>query len=284
MLCYVIKFHFYADETQLYISFSSSDSEQNLGQLSSVLDQVYSWFCANRLCVNPSKTEYLLIGTPQQRRKITNSSGYFQNLALTPSPTARNLGVIFDENLDFKNHISSICRSSFFQIRQLRQIRSSLDRSSAIILGNSLVHSKLDYCNSLLYGLPSSSIIRLQHVQNSLARVVCNSSRFQAHSTSLLNNLHWLPVTQRITYKIALLTFKTLRFVKPSYLSELLLHYQPLRKLRSSDANLLVVPKILTSIGRRSFHSQLPLSGTLCLPIFAPAPLFPLSVAGLKHI
>src|ERR1700759_1970420 len=165
MLCYVIKFHFYADETQLYISFSSSDSEQNLGQLSSVLDQVYSWFCANRLCVNPSKTGYLLIGTPQQRRKITNSSVYFQNLALTPSPTARNLGVIFDENLDFKNHIFSICRSSFFQIRQLRQIRSSLDSNSAIILANSLVHSKLDYCNSLLYGLPTSSIIRLQHVQ-----------------------------------------------------------------------------------------------------------------------
>ncbi len=88
-----IKFHFYADDTQLYISFSSSDSEQNLGQLSSVLDQVYSWFCANRLSVNPSKTEYLLIGTPQQRRKITTSV-YFPNLALTPSPTALNLGVI----------------------------------------------------------------------------------------------------------------------------------------------------------------------------------------------
>ena len=101
--------------------------------------------------------------------------------------------------------------------------------------------------------LPSSSIIRLQHIQNSLAHVVCNSSRFQAHTTSLLNNLHWLPVTQLIKYKIALLTFKTLRFVKPSYLSELLLHYQPLRKLRSSDANLLDVPKILTSIGRHSF-------------------------------
>ena len=97
-----IKFHFYADDTQLYISFSSSDSEQNLGQLSSVLDQVYSWFCANRLSVNPSKTEYLLIGTPQQRRKITNSSVYFQNLALTPSPTARNLGVIFDETLTLR--------------------------------------------------------------------------------------------------------------------------------------------------------------------------------------
>src|ERR1044071_3219271 len=102
-----IKFHFYADDTQLYISFSNTDSDQKLGQLSSVLDQIYSWSCANRLSLNPSKTEYLLIGTPQQRRKITNSSVYFQNLLLTPSPTARNLGVIFDENLDFKNHISA---------------------------------------------------------------------------------------------------------------------------------------------------------------------------------
>src|SRR6201995_1243072 len=102
MLCYVIKFHFYADETQLYISFSSSDSEQNLGQLSSVLDQVYSWFCSNRLSVNPSKTKYLLIGTPQQRRKITNSSVYFQHPALNLLILHKTLAVIFAENLDFK--------------------------------------------------------------------------------------------------------------------------------------------------------------------------------------
>src|ERR1044071_4667265 len=100
--------------------------------------------------------------------------------------------------------------------------------------------------------------------KNSLARVVCRSSRFQAHTSSLLNNLHWLPVTQRMKYKTALLTVKTMRFGKPFYLSELLFPYQPLRKLRSSDANLLDVPKILTSIGRRSFSFA-----TLCLLIFA---------------
>ncbi len=253
-----IKFHFYADDTQLYISFSSSDSDLKLQHLSSVLDKVYSWFCSNRLSVNPSKTEYLLIGTPQQRTKIANSSIYFQNLALTPTPKAKNLGVMFDENLDFKSHISSVCRSSFFQIRQIRQIRSSLDKNSSIILANSIVHSKLDYCNSLLYGLPSSSLMRLQRVQNTLARVVCRSSRLQATSSSLLNNLHWLPVVQRIKYKIALLTFKTLLFGKPSYLSDLLIQYQPSRKLRSSDTKLLKIPNILTSLGRRSFSFSAP--------------------------
>ena len=172
-----IQFHFYADDTQLYISFSSSDSCQSLTKLSTTLDLSHSWFCANRLAVNPSKIEYLLVGTNQQRSKITNSSVFFQNLSLTPTDSVRNLGVIFDSNMDLKKHISSICRSSFFQIRQLRQIRSSLDKNSTIILANSLVHSKIDYCNSLLFDLPDASIMRLQRVQNSLARVVCNSTK-----------------------------------------------------------------------------------------------------------
>src|SRR5437870_1175424 len=181
-----LQFHFYADDTQIYISFSSTDSNVALGKLTSILDQVYAWFCANRLVVNPSKTEYLLIGTTQQRSKLTDSSIFFKNVPLTPTDSARNLGVIFDSNLYFTKHISSICRSSFFHIRQLRQIRPSLDRNSAIVLANALVHSKLDYCNCLLNGLPNSSIVCLQQVQNSLARVICNTTKFRSHTVTLL--------------------------------------------------------------------------------------------------
>lgn len=266
-----IKFHFYADDTQLYVAFSSSDSSVALAKLSSVLDEVYAWFCSNRLSVNPSKTEYLLIGTPQQRSKITSTSVVFKNLSLSPSASARNLGVNFDSCLDFKGHISSICRSSSFQIRQLRQIRSSLDRNSAIVLANSLVHARIDYCNSLLFGLPETSIIRLQRMQNSLARVVCQSNKLHSHTKSLLKQLHWLPISERIKFKIAVLTFKVLQSGKPSYLSDLIVPYQPERYLRSSTANLLVVPNIRSSMGRRSFSysaptvwNSLPLSLRVC--------------------
>ena len=75
------------------------------------------------------------------------------------------------------HHISTICKSSYYHSRQIRQVRSSLDINSAIILANSLVSSKLDYCNSLYYGLPALSLDRLQKVQNSLARVVDPSVR-----------------------------------------------------------------------------------------------------------
>ena len=95
------QFLFYADDTQIYLSFSSTDSVEALAKLTSTLDQVHSWFCANRLVVNPSKTEYLLIGTPQQRSKITNSFITFKNVSLSPTDSARNLGVVFDSNLNF---------------------------------------------------------------------------------------------------------------------------------------------------------------------------------------
>ena len=95
-----LQFHFYADDTQIYLSFSSTDSVEALAKLTSTRDQVHSWFCANRLVVNPSKTEHLLIGTPQQRSKITNSSITFKDVSLSPTDSARNLGVVFDSNLN----------------------------------------------------------------------------------------------------------------------------------------------------------------------------------------
>ena len=199
-----------------------------------------------------------MIGSSRQRSKVTNSTVHFKNLALCPSKSARNLGVIFDSGLDFKEHISSICRTSFFHIRQLRQLRSSLDKDSAVVLANALVHSKLDYCNSLFYGLPKSSIIRLQYVQNSLARVVCRASRQRSHTRCLLRNLHWLPVSERIRFKIAVITFKALHLDKPIYLRDLISYYRPSRHLRSSSGNLLAVPNITSAAGRRSFSYSAP--------------------------
>ena len=250
--------HFYADNTQLYISFSSSDSSSSISFLSTTLDSVYSWLVSNRLFVNPSKTEYMLIGNPQQCRKIISTSLTFCSTTISPTDSARNLGLIFDSNLSFNKQISAVCKSSFFQIRQLRQLRSSLDYNSAVILANSLVSSKLDYCNSLYYGLPSSSISRLQSVQNSLARVVFPSIKRSDHITPVLKKLHWLPILQRITFKIALLTFKALSYHEPSYLHQLLMPYQPTLHLRSVDQCLLTIPNIKSSFGRRSFSFSAP--------------------------
>ena len=253
-----ISYHLYADDTQIYISFSPNQSRDSLSLLSSTLDEVYAWLTSNRLSVNPSKTEFLIIGNPQQRNKIQSSSIVFCGNVISPSASARNLGVTFDSSLSLTKHISSICKSAYYQIRQLRQIRSSLDISSAIILANSLVISKLDYCNSLLNGLPKSSINRLQVVQNSLARTIYPSAKRSDHISPVLHKLHWLPVSSRIEFKIATLTFKVLKFQQPAYIYDLIAPYIPPRSLRSSNKNLLIVPDIRSEMGRRSFSFTSP--------------------------
>ena len=129
--------------------------------------------------------------------------------------------------------------------------------NSATILANALVHTKLDYCNSLYYSLPNSSIHRLQLVQNSLARVVIPSTLRHHHITPVLKRLHWLPVEQRIKYKIASITYKTLHNQLPSYLYELL---SPVAQSgrRSSSNKLLNIQRVNTISGLRSFFSSAP--------------------------
>ena len=121
----------------------------------------------------------------------------------------------------------------------------------------SLVHafitSKVDYCNSLLYGVPKYLLLRLQRVLNCAARIVFKSNKYD-HITPLLKELHWLPIEQRIKFKILLITFKALNKQAPSYITDLLIPYKPSRSLRSSTKNLLTKPVFnLKSYGGRSF-------------------------------
>jgi len=149
---------------------------------------------ANLLTLNSSKTEFLLFGLNKQLAKINNSS-------LTTSHSARNLGFIFDELLTFSDQISSVSKSCYYHFRQLRCIRPYLETKTASTIATSIVHSKLDYCNSLYHNLPKSQITRLQHIQNSLARAVVKTPKF-SHTTPILRSLHWLKINERIEYKL----------------------------------------------------------------------------------
>ena len=117
------------------------------------------------------------------------------------------------------------------------------------MLANSLVISKLDYCNSLLNGLPKSSINRLQVVQNSQARTIYPSTKRSDHISPVLHRLHWLTVNSRIEFKMATLTFKVRKFQQPAYIYDLIAPYIPPRSLRSTNKNLIIVPDIRSEIG-----------------------------------
>ena len=138
------------------------------------------------------KTEFLLIGNERQRNKYLSMFPIeLLGVEISRAKSARNLGVIFDKNFNFRSHISAICSSCIYHIRDLRRIRRHLDLDSAKLLANALVSSRLDYCNSL----------KLQRLLNRLARVVTKSPPF-TRSVPLLRSLHWLPVKYRVHFKI----------------------------------------------------------------------------------
>src|SRR6218665_3704358 len=144
-------------------------------------------------------------------------------------------------------------------IRDLRRLRPILDHKTACTIATSIVHSKLDYCNSLFYRINSSQIKRLQTIQNALARAVRKTPKHH-HSTPVLKSLHWLKVPQRIHYKIASLTYNTLQTSQPSYIRQLLT-IQPPRCTRSSSYLSLSRPPVLFSLdfaSNRSFACAAP--------------------------
>jgi hypothetical protein len=228
-----VEHQLFADDTQLFLSFSAANFNFNITHLEQTISKVSDWMSSNFLSLNPSKTEFLLIGLPQQLKKIKSPLIHLPNgVTLSPVTSARNLGVIFDSNLNFSQHISSVSKSCFFHIRDLRRIRNTIDLTTACIIATSLVHSKVDYCNSLLLNLPSTQINRLQLVLNAAARAVTKTPKFY-HISPILKSLHWLKIKQRIQYKIISLTHKTLHSGHPSYLRSLL-HLKPSRSTRSS--------------------------------------------------
>ena len=166
---HAIPHHLYADDGQMYVSFSSGDSAAALNGLQSCVASVQSWMSTNKLKLNPYKTEFLLIGKKGQWSKYLSMFPIeLLGVETYPANSARNLGVIFDKKFNFRSHISAICIWCIYHIRDLRCIRRHLDLDSAKLLANALASSRLDYCNTILSGIPETDLTKLQCVLNRL--------------------------------------------------------------------------------------------------------------------
>ena len=180
---------------------------------------------ANKLKLNPEKSEFILIGSKNNRKQLLphfpiNILGN----QVSPAQSVRNLGVVFDSNFSFSDHVSQVIKSTRVHVRDLYRIRPLLDLNTSVLLANAMVSSRLDYCNSLFLSLTDFELRRLQLVQNSLCRVVTRSSKY-CHITPQLKKLHWL-------------TYKTLNQGEPVYLRELIHPYTSSRKTRRSTPKL----------------------------------------------
>ena len=250
-----LKCHFYADDMQLYCVI---DNIEHVNIIESCISNIQKWMNNNFLKLNPEKTELIIIGKKNAIKHLPVVNINAEGKLITSTQTLKSLGVILNSTLTMEEFVSQKCQSAGMYLRRLSKVRKCLSFNATHTLLNAFVLGRIDYCNSLLIGISGYLISRLQRVQNWAIRVLFKLSRYD-HITFYYTEVHWLPINQRINFKILLLTYKSINGHNPSYLKDLFSSYVPGRDLRSAEGMLLTKPKMLTSIGERAISYQGPL-------------------------
>ena len=256
---YNINMHFYADDTQLYLSFVPGDFQseaESIATLEHCVNRIKDWMTLNKLKLNDDKTEFLILGTRQSLNKVSESNKTL-TVGTTDIPTSsnvRNLGVMFESNMSMARHISKVTSTCYFHLHNIMCIRKYLTTTAAESVIHSLISSRLDYCNSLLLGIPQCQLKKLQRVQNCAARILTSTPKFE-HISPVLKELHWLPVEFRVQFKVCLIIYKAFHSLAPQYIKDLLHLKVRSRTLRCvKELELIELPAKLSSVSSRSFH------------------------------
>jgi hypothetical protein len=252
ILKYDVDFHFYADDTQLYLPIDEKSESSSIVKVENCISEIKEWMSFNKLKFNDEKTEVIIFGNRFQRPKIISDNLKVGTSTIQPTKCVRNLGVYFDEKLTMKDHIIKVCQACYFHLRNIRKMRHYLDEDITKMLVHAFIISRLDYCNALFSGLPHYLLHKLQKIQNKCARIITCTNN-DTHLKPILKDLHWLPVQERIEFKIMCHVLNINNNNAPTYLRDLLEPYRPMRNLRSKDNNLLNILPSKTVFGERAF-------------------------------
>jgi hypothetical protein len=231
-------------------------------QIEACISDVRNWMVSHLLKFNEGKTVILHLNS--KFRKVPDFPPLvIGNDVVSLSETAKNIGVVFDSLVTCEAHINALVKAAWFSLRKIGKIRNYLTQTAAKTLVHAFVTTRLDYCNSLLFGLPNHQIRKLQKIQNTAARIVTRSKRFD-HITPVLSSLHWLTVEYRIQFKILVISYKAIHRLAPEYLRDLI-SLQSVsarnKSLRSASADKLLLMEVRSrsvTYGDRAFAVAAP--------------------------
>jgi len=221
------------------------------------VEEIRQWMNANRLRLNEDKTQFTWLGTPHQLSEVQCQTISLRGVDIQISTEVTCLGVLLDSRLTFAPHVRRLSGKCFYHLRQLKTVRRSLTEDAAKSLVHAFVTSRIDYCNSVIHGARAAHIQPLQYVLNAAARLILNKRKYDHITSDIRDRLHWLPIQQRLEYKICLLIFKCLHQMAPVYLtvmSDPVSASASRSHLRSAARGDLAVPRSrTTTYGQRSF-------------------------------
>ena len=239
----------FADDHQIYVSFSPEFQLHYLCQkiqlVMGLIEKLMNYYF---LKLNQSKTQIIVFGPESIRNMITINGVFIENdkTCVRFKSIVKNLGVFLGVGMNYNEQVKKVVSASFLTIKNISRIKGFLTTKEKCTLLSSLVLSKIDYCNSLYHGINSTLLNKLQIVQNSAARLVFNKQKYD-HSSNLLLKLHWLPVKDRITYKINLLVHKALYHPAPTDIQDLIIIHS------TRTFNIISYHRSNSSFGDRAF-------------------------------
>ena len=227
-------------------------------------------FQCNRLIIFPV---ILLTDTTKNRtnKQVADNPTWLHNLHLLGANDTTSISVylclwttatLINMHMSIRTHVTAIVRACFAALRQIRSVRRSLSRHTLLTLVRALIVSKVDYCNSVLAGIPDQLQDRLQSVLNAAAHLVFSARRSE-RITPLLRELHWLRVPERVTFWLCILAYRCLHGTAPAYLAESLHRTSDVdtrRRLHSADSAMLVVPSTTFPVASARAWNSLPSS------------------------
>uniref|UniRef100_A0A8C9TEF5 Reverse transcriptase domain-containing protein n=1 Tax=Scleropages formosus TaxID=113540 RepID=A0A8C9TEF5_SCLFO len=213
------KYHCYADDTQLFLSFPPGTSDIS-ARIAACQTSLHECMITTFNSTAPKQRFF----TSQLAYPPITTSRSLDNSLILPSSFAKSLGVMTDASLSFSQHIKATTQSCRYILHNIHRIRPYLITDSTQLLVQAMVTSHLDYCNSLLCGLPSNAIKPLQLLQNAAARVTFDLPK-RSHVSPLLISLHWLPIAAQIKFKTLVTVYKCVNRTAPGYLQDLINQY-----------------------------------------------------------
>lgn len=258
-----ILYHIYADDIQMYMIVDPNipgDVQCALFKLSRCVADIQHWLIENKLKQNQDKTEFFIAASLNHLKKMGNISLHLDGVEILPSKSVRNLGIVFDDQMNMSNHVTQLCKSINWLIRNISRIRPYIDFDTCHNTVRAIILSRLDYCNVLLNRVSKKDLKRLQILQNKCARLICLKPKFE-HATPLLNQLHWLPVSERIMYKTLLMVYKSMNGLSPRYIQDCLVvktTSSDMMSTRSTGSTYFMLPIAKKCAGERAFSVAAP--------------------------
>lgn len=242
----------YVDDCKLCLSFSPAELTTSIFALNEDVMRISQWCCKNSPLINLDKTKVLAVGVPRLLKKLSSFSITLFDKELTPVPGVKDLGALLDTCLSYNEHITKTASNCLFKLMQINRIKHLLDRKTLLLVVNSFVFSKLQYCSTVWRNTSNSNIDKLQRVQNFARRIILGLRKYD-HISDGLRPLEWLPTREKFILNDATMMRKCVNKLLPNYLADMSKLCSQVHKRQTRSSGALDIPLCRLSTGQYSF-------------------------------